>query len=444
MGHLGYGWLINGFYEDIPTIKMQIALRIDSKWAGEIPSIKTALSKQKISIVDSLAEAQVIVTIGADYQAFTDVLALPDSEHRWVHYPEPSNLSCNGLYNCWFTYVQNSELVSVFTYWTEGDLAASASSLLAQKYTNWEWVVVTPTAPTLPSDPRIKIHVQKGSKKTAAELTRGGILVYLEPGDVLTDICLEAIKEGFDRYDSGFVYGGVAGCSDPMFGYGMGWKEWRDGRIIDVHAVPNLNPTVLSNRARFLSRPWSWTRDEYFRIGGHHPELDDYDLLLRTFIQSNFLYIGECLATTSKVTLRGQIQARRHYLYNYYRVPLLEKFKEIGGADFGPIEEGFIWSVGADDKRRFTGASTYRYPEDVIVLKCKGLDVPTISKYLQSRISTTPLVYLDCGVETATELMEMFPDGYLRYVTVDEEYKNSYLRLLHPSGLSYVEGVTGK
>ena len=190
-------------------------------------------------------------------------------------------------------------------------------SLLAQTYTDWEWVVLLngdaewwyPPA----NDPRVRVSQSSATgvgaaKAAACQLARGGILVELDHDDILARHCLDAIHDAFRTNPSAaLVYSNCAQVNadltrnDEHWNEGNGWVYYStaiDQR--DVLAVRALPPTPHN-----VSLIWyapnhvrAFTRAAYTQSGGYDPArmvLDDQDLMRRLYQVGPFLHIDQCL-----------------------------------------------------------------------------------------------------------------------------------------------------
>lgn len=262
-------------------------------------------------------------------------------------------------------------LVSVFTpaFRTgERRIRRAFQSLLAQTYTNWEWVVADDSADdgaTLRSfieiaeeEPRLSIYLparRSGKigevKRRCCALARGEILVELDHDDELASEALSDIVQTF-RADPkvGFVYTDWAELSDDdgtslrypdgwAFGYGGYRTENYAGRELHVAEAPPINAETVQHIAGMPNHARAWRRDEYWRIGGHNPNLhvaDDYELLLRTFLQTEMKHISElcyiqylCAGKNTQDVRRAEIQRMVRHIYHFYQDRVQARINDI-------------------------------------------------------------------------------------------------------------------
>jgi O-antigen biosynthesis protein len=332
---------------------------------------------------------QVIFTFGTS-RRFERLFAAPlDVRRRWVHFDTPpaaAVLAARAL--AVFVDVATNDrllgepLVSVFTptYQTGDRLRRPYESLIAQLYTNWEWVVYddspddetyTALREIARNDQRVRIFRGDGNwgaigevKRRLCGLARGSILVELDHDDELTPLCVGSLVEAFARFpDAGFAYtdcaevfedGEPAGYPEG-WGYGFGsyrWERFRENDYL-VTNFPSVNAKTIRNIAGTPNHARAWRRSAYEAIGGHSSEVhvaDDYELMLRTFLQTRIVhvkrfgyiqYLGRGGENTQRVRnkeiqrLVGLFQAR-------YENEIHDRFVELGIDDFIWVAPGLL------------------------------------------------------------------------------------------------------
>jgi glycosyltransferase involved in cell wall biosynthesis len=236
--------------------------------------------------------------------------------------------------------------------------------LKAQTYTDWDWLVYDDSTTGsvwqqlwgICSDERYTVTPIRGIancgsigrvKRRAFMAAEGDILVELDHDDELTPDALEKIHEAFARSpDVGFVYSdwsehfadGTTGRYPAGWAYGYG-GEYQDGSDWVMKAPP-VNRVTASHIVSVPNHVRAWRADLYRQIGGHNPTLpvaDDYELLLRTFLATDWAYIPERLykqhigAGTAQRTRNAQIQVLVK--------ELSEQYSERLDARFGPLNQ---------------------------------------------------------------------------------------------------------
>lgn len=343
---------------------------------------------------------RVYVSLGDQVEEFTTLYALPYHERkRWLHFNSASDILPVHLFYCWLRYTDplpenkkipdthfssDTPLVSVFTaaYKSKDKIQRAYHSLLNQTYSNWEWVIIddsgdedfTYKQDLLPlDDPRVRRYRQDyrngyigATKRYAAGLCTGEILLEVDHDDELTNDCLEKIVTAFKRNpDCGFVYGD---CAEPYvgsnnsnwygwdcgYGYGVYYRAWVHGMNRWQNVLRNTitNGTTILHLAGLPNHPRAWTKECYHLLGGHREELlvaDDYDILVRTFLCTKYVCIPDLLyiqyrnenGDNSTFTRNKQIQILVGELYRYYSERIHSRVKELGLQEF--VSYSRVW-----------------------------------------------------------------------------------------------------
>jgi glycosyltransferase involved in cell wall biosynthesis len=319
---------------------------------------------------------RVYVSLGENEEMFTTLYELPYYERkRWLHYKSANNIKPDYLFHCWLCYtdplpenklIPNSRftsdtpLISIFTaaYKSKEKIQRAYKSLLNQTYVNWEWVIIDDSGDNdltykkdllSLKDSRVRRYRQDerngyigATKRYAAGLCTGEILVEMDHDDELTSDCLEKIVKGFiDHPECGFAYGD---CAEPYvgsnesnwygwdcgFGYDIYYRVWvhKMNRWQNVLRNTAINGTTMRHLVGLPNHPRAWTRDCYHLLGGHREELlvaDDYDLLVRSFLCTK--YLSE--------------------LYKYYSERIHARVKELGVHEF--VSYNRVWERSEED-----------------------------------------------------------------------------------------------
>lgn len=349
---------------------------------------------------------RVYVSLGERDDQFTTLYNLPYHERkRWLHYKSPNDVQPDYLFYCWLDrtdplpenktipdthFSSDTPLVSVFTsaYKSKEKIQRPYVSLLNQTYTNWEWVIVDDSddddvtyKENLLSldDPRIRRYRQDygngyigATKRYAASLCTGEILVEVDHDDELTSDCLEKIVNAFKKHpECGFAYGD---CAEPYagsnfsnwygwdcgFGYDIYYRVWvhKMNRWQNVLRNTILNGTTIRHLVGLPNHPRAWTRECYHLLGGHREELlvaDDYDILVRSFLCTKYLCIPDLLyiqyrnenGDNSTFTRNKQIQILVSELYKYYSRRIHERVKELGVHEY--VSYSRVWERDEND-----------------------------------------------------------------------------------------------
>ena len=349
---------------------------------------------------------RVYVSLGAEEEEFTTLYTIPNHEKkRWLHYKSPADIQPEHLFYCWLKltdpltenkiipdthFSSDTPLVSVFTaaYKSKEKIQRPYHSLLNQTYPNWEWVIVddsgdedtTYNQDLLPlEDPRVRRYRQDSrngyigsTKRYAAGLCTGEILVELDHDDEITSDCLKKIVDTFQKHpECGFAYGDCAevyvGSNqenwygwDCGFGYGIYYRVWvhEMNRWQNVLRNTIINASTIRHLVGLPNHPRAWTRDCYHLIGGHREELlvaDDYDMLIRTFLCTKYAAIPDLLyiqyrnenGDNSTFSRNQQIQILVKELNSYYSERIRTRVKELGLSE--DVKYSRVWERETDD-----------------------------------------------------------------------------------------------
>lgn len=227
-------------------------------------------------------------------------------------------------------------------------LARTWASLKAQTFTDWEWVVYDDSTDDrvwqqlwgFCSDERFRIRPLRGLshsgsigqvKRTAFMAAEGDVLVELDHDDELTPDCLEELNNVFPEV--GFAYsdwsehlegGGTARYPEGWaFGYGGESKVGDDWVMVSAP----INRTTASHIVSVPNHVRAWRADVYRSLNGHDPSLpvaDDYDLLLRTILATDWAHIPKRLykqhigGHTAQRQRNAEIQRRVGEIHSAY------------------------------------------------------------------------------------------------------------------------------
>ena len=260
------------------------------------------------------------------------------------------------------------------------------SSLLAQKYKNWEWVIMDDSndndqtfkaiSELASKDYRIRPYktdchsgVIGNIKKAACDLGRGEYLVELDHDDELTADALSLIVETYKKYpEVGFIYSDFAECFEdgsPVmygpgwgFGYGSYREEKHNGQKYMVVNAPKINAKTIRHIVAAPNHFRSWRKSLYISIGGHNELIhvaDDYELMVRTFLNTRMALIPKMCyiqyrnstgnTSVGEGSRNKDIQRLVRYFSDWYDTRIHERFIELGVDDF-------VWKEGENTFRK--------------------------------------------------------------------------------------------
>jgi len=324
--------------------------------------------------------------------------------------------------------------ISIFTPHFAGTnpyIRETYRSLLAQTFSNWEWVILVNNGGIVPKfkDRRIHIFEHKGEasekigigalKKEACEHCNGEILLELDADDLLTPDALELTAEAFKDQGIEFVYSNSAQFEHGTWksaGYSQfwGWKSrhfnYMGHNLIEMIAFP---PTAHSMRMIWWAPNHlrAWRQETYHSIGGHDPKLlvaDDHDLICRTYLGAKMKHLDKCLYlyrvhdNNSVKKFNAEIQAGAWKNYEKYIFPMAE-----------------YWARENDLKLIDLGAS-HGKPNGYI-----GLDIGENADINCDLEKGIPLPDNSCGIVRAYDILE-----HLKPISI----MNEIYRVLAPGG----------
>lgn len=205
--------------------------------------------------------------------------------------------------------------ISIFTPTHKADfLEELYESIKNQTYQNWERIIVCNNGATIPtrarSDERIKAFEFTDPTKNigyrknkACELATWDILLEADHDDLLTPDCLEEVNKAFEENPNvWFVYSDNAKLwnfvpYNPMYGRSMYHHEREWEQLPVMKSLPEI-PNNLAYIRFMPDHVRAWRKTTYQQVGWHNPWLevcDDQELIIRTYLVSEFLYIPKCL-----------------------------------------------------------------------------------------------------------------------------------------------------
>ena len=173
-------------------------------------------------------------------------------------------------------------------------------------------------------------------------VAKGNILVELDHDDELMPTALEEIQEAFDA-GAKFVYSdwceilpnGQSGKYPDGWAFGYGDHYWDEPNNVWAMAAPPINGTTIRHIVSAPNHVRAWDADLYRSMNGHnatYPVADDYELVVRTALQTDLIKIPKMLykqhigSHTAQRTRNALIQTLVAEIAEQYDTALYEKY----------------------------------------------------------------------------------------------------------------------
>ena len=305
---------------------------------------------------------------------------------RYLSFP-PDNVLANDIV-CQATFRNCQNLrpkFSIFTptYNTGERIYRTYESLKKQTLDDWEWVIVddSPNVETWDilqeiskNDFRVKVHkiypLSEGNiglvKHRVASLCSGEWLVELDHDDTLISTCLQELHNASLKHpNSGFMYSDVCELyedgemktydhdfsgnwyarPDNHFDFGYAGHSYVevDGKTYINHHYPDINPLSIRFNISMPNHVRVWKKEVYDKIGGHNintPIADDYELIVRTFLNTEMVHIKKMLYLqwnnrNSAVDNNSvDINRRSRLIRDHYDFQIHQRILELGKHDW--------------------------------------------------------------------------------------------------------------
>jgi glycosyltransferase involved in cell wall biosynthesis len=351
-----------------------------------------------------------IITIGASEMLFSEIFYQPSwIRLKWMHRleitPELGEEAYQKAMLNMIDVTKEYPLISIITPVRNiGErLREAYSSVAAQTWWNWEWILVNDGDDEITgqiakeisaNEPRVKyfdIQPRSGSRVGEAKyrgfsLSEGDYLVELDHDDMLTPEAIELVALAFEKYpDAGFCYSNYAevdvnfgdlsyGGSSFAYGYGLYSGFDHKGAYHTEQHTPHINPVSIRSNVAMPNHLRAWTRNAYFGAGAHGRRLsimDDLDLLIRTFLTTRIVkidwmcywqfyfglfYDNQSNSTNTQNLVRMDIQRRSRTISEFYNTAIKKRFEELGKRDWAweqnPEDPRHINPVYGEDENR--------------------------------------------------------------------------------------------
>lgn len=315
---------------------------------------------------------------------------------------ESSEELCGDLiYNEYVTSAlkNNNPKISIFTpaHNTFEKFYRTYKSVINQSFDNWEWIILDDSPDyenynfinkIIQNDFRIKLYKSNrkdsfvgSTKRQAASLCNGDYLLELDHDDELHHLALELTISAFNKFpDSSFCYsnscetyetgGNVNYGNNFAMGYGIHYPFIYKGKNL-LGADTPINASTIRHIVGVPNHLRCWKRDFYFQIQRHNNKLaivDDYELLIRTFLNTKMVHVPEVLyiqymnagGNNTQEPRRAEIQRLVDSIQKSYDLMIHNRIKELNGNDWLWNEESNTSNIYGDKpKERTTLAYVY-------------------------------------------------------------------------------------
>ena len=352
--------------------------------------------------------------MGCDNRVSSNNKIISNKIIRYLNFP-PDNILANDIV-CQATFRNCQNLkpkFSIFTptYNTGERINRTYESLKNQTLDDWEWVIVddSPNDETWDiiqdiskNDFRVKVHriypLSEGNiglvKHRACSLSNGEWLVELDHDDTLVSTCLEELHKASLKYpNAGFMYSDVCelyedgemktydhdlsgnwyGRYDNYFDFGYAGHTYveSDGNMYITHHYPDINPLTIRFNISMPNHVRVWKKEVYDKIGGHNintPIADDYELIVRTFLNTEIVHIKKMLylqyndRNSAVDNNKIDINRRARLIRDYYDHHIHNRILELGKIDWS-------WDESLGHSQKFqNNVSIKKYYEEEQVL----------------------------------------------------------------------------
>jgi glycosyltransferase involved in cell wall biosynthesis len=259
---------------------------------------------------------------------------------KWLHRDNFDGWSENEINFCYFisSYAHQKEnenpLISVFTTtFHSGDkIKRPLHSLQRQTYRNWEWIIWDDSKDDKTylellelQKKDIRIQVYKAPdhsgfigemKRRSCGVAKGKWLVELDHDDPISPYLFQMIVDIQKQHpETDFIHSDYAviredsktdtdyGGDYYTYGYGSHMYQWSTDGFTERYYLTLTNPIINASNIRYIvgvpNHVRVWKTSLYHKINGHNenlPVVDDYELLIRTFLESkNWVRIPYCM-----------------------------------------------------------------------------------------------------------------------------------------------------
>ena len=323
---------------------------------------------------------------------------------RWVNIPDISNLTDSELGSKITGFISTmiasprSEFMSIVTpvYHTKRHVFERLyKSIKKQTMINWEWVIIDDSkdkslssyiSGIADSDYRIRYYNMPHSgnigqvKRTGFMLSDGTWIMEVDHDDELLPDALYKTWLAFQNPDVGFVYSDCIEAEINMYGTITGQRNYLrssdgspgvgkwgisgtgehypfdfNGTKVIACKSPDINSQTIRHITSMPNHLRCWRADIYKKICGHSPLVhiaDDYELMVRTFLETIFCRIGSPQyiqyyeidgEQNTQYKRNPEIQRMVSLISLGYDNLINERFKQLGADDYCWNGDRGVW-----------------------------------------------------------------------------------------------------
>ena len=217
-------------------------------------------------------------------------------------------------------------IFSVFTscYNSYKKINRAYKGMKEQILKDWEWVILDDSPDDehfkflrelAKNDKRIRLYKRDCNsgcignvKNETIGLCRGKYILELDHDDiVLPDVLKDAAQVFENNPDVGFIYMDFVNLyedgsnfsygNSTCGGYGGYYKQKYNNKWVDVYITPHINNVTLSHLVCCPNHPRIWRRETMIKLENYSeflPICDDYEILLRTALNTKIVKIHKC------------------------------------------------------------------------------------------------------------------------------------------------------
>lgn len=367
---------------------------------SEFNIIKAKNSSEVFDILDT-TDVSIILTSDSDSNIsklkWGNLYNLPNYIFgKWINIPDIEKYDSENLANIILDFIgrmisaPRSEFFSIITpiYHTKPHVFNRLyESLKNQTFKDWEWVIIDDSKDKSKTryveniankDYRIRYFNQEHTgnigqvKKRGFMLSEGSWLMEVDHDDELLPTALQNTYKAFQNKDVGFVYSDLIEAILDEYGeivdtrcyshdeYGNKidgvwgscktgrhyWYEYKGKKLLACKN-PNQNSQSIRHLTTMPNHLRCWRSDIYKKIGGHSPLVhvaDDYELLIRTFLETKFAHINSVEYiqyfetgsnnTNTQYSRNAEIQRMVYWITKHYNEKIHKRFEELGVPDY--------------------------------------------------------------------------------------------------------------